>query len=749
MGESEMKMDEQHAGSPTVRIEDKKSDPTAVSTDADTLEAKQTTSDAEELHDDDDDQVGEIMMNGDDELLHADDVEQQPEDLIDTNEVIEAESELEVELQADEIEEKSQHEEPIVDAAASKSSAGDSKCTDAELPHMDNKNVDDFDAAAETGHEEEPGGEGDVELDAGDDGSQGRVDVCEDLEDDTDAIEDVDSTQQTEAVNSSILEDALKNGNNENPVTLNKMHMEDVREGCDTAQPSSPGHAELRSELTRDTESVCDDGQHQMQESFSAANSIKIEGDSDDEKCTKRKNQDDDDDVDEPTKKLKKEIQQETYLRNKILMEYTEGLDMSNLEQIQNEEDKLIMEIQNLDEIAKERERQWNNIIHVKKMKEELLLRIQRQKQVCMMTNGLEISDGESSNHQDATMNGQRSSLMPNKHSKQDAQNLARALQHNLDMNGHDPNKGRTKGAVRNVQSIIADYRQRHPEIVPRRGRRIRNVNGNSSDSSSASRAAFTSSGGSFTLANVALGSGAQVRPVDTNSEIALFLSSMENGNPDVAQVECHESSTYKEFLDQIAHSDRKKASLMKQPVPPLTSQYPEVTVHAVTSSSTSNAPTNSLLHGILTKAQVKTDSRTTFSPTLARLLTAPDKTQGAHPNKSSNVSISDILSTNKARSEITITPVTGDYEEGRGKRKHNVEDETEDSVDRLVIDESNDLSESRTDNNSEAGDDVPQCQGCNQKAAQFVCAGCGNQWYCSRECQVTAWDEHSDVCSG
>lgn len=65
------------------------------------------------------------------------------------------------------------------------------------------------------------------------------------------------------------------------------------------------------------------------------------------------------------------------------------------------------------------------------------------------------------------------------------------------------------------------------------------------------------------------------------------------------------------------------------------------------------------------------------------------------------------------------------------------MEDETEDSVDRLVIDESNDLSESRTDNNSEAGDDVPQCQGCNQKAAQFVCAGCGNQWYCSRECQV------------
>lgn len=32
---------------------------------------------------------------------------------------------------------------------------------------------------------------------------------------------------------------------------------------------------------------------------------------------------------------------------------------------------------------------------------------------------------------------------------------------------------------------------------------------------------------------------------------------------------------------------------------------------------------------------------------------------------------------------------------------------------------------------------DVPECQGCKKREAQFVCAGCGNQWYCSRECQV------------
>ena len=32
----------------------------------------------------------------------------------------------------------------------------------------------------------------------------------------------------------------------------------------------------------------------------------------------------------------------------------------------------------------------------------------------------------------------------------------------------------------------------------------------------------------------------------------------------------------------------------------------------------------------------------------------------------------------------------------------------------------------------------VPHCQGCNERDAEFVCAGCQRQWYCSRECQVS-----------
>jgi len=48
-----------------------------------------------------------------------------------------------------------------------------------------------------------------------------------------------------------------------------------------------------------------------------------------------------------------------------------------------------------------------------------------------------------------------------------------------------------------------------------------------------------------------------------------------------------------------------------------------------------------------------------------------------------------------------------------------------------LVIDEGQDVM------NANSPSSAPQCQGCMQKPAQFVCAGCGNQWYCSKDCQV------------
>lgn len=71
-------------------------------------------------------------------------------------------------------------------------------------------------------------------------------------------------------------------------------------------------------------------------------------------------------------------------------------------------------------------------------------------------------------------------------------------------------------------------------------------------------------------------------------------------------------------------------------------------------------------------------------------------------------------------------------------------EDEADDSVDRLVIDESDGIIDGGGAAAAAHGaaqefqeNEVPECQGCNKREAQFVCAGCGNQWYCSRTCQV------------
>ncbi|XP_066983467.1 serine-rich adhesin for platelets-like isoform X2 [Macrobrachium rosenbergii] len=56
--------------------------------------------------------------------------------------------------------------------------------------------------------------------------------------------------------------------------------------------------------------------------------------------------------------------------------------------------------------------------------------------------------------------------------------------------------------------------------------------------------------------------------------------------------------------------------------------------------------------------------------------------------------------------------------------------------------------SRSKKSTHQEEGSGNPKCQGCHKQRAQFVCAGCGNQWYCSRDCQVAAWEEHSEHCS-
>ncbi|KAJ8963656.1 hypothetical protein NQ317_015400 [Molorchus minor] len=533
--------------------------------------------------------------------------------------------------------------------------------------------------------------------------------------------------------------------------------MEDVREGCNV-QPSSPGHAEQRTdndseiksenhtengyeehnsnnenneenhdnekdepkpsendtEVRENIKTEFPEGNNLNEENYSNASSQSGES-------TKRKS----DNEDFPTKRLRTDIHENFVSRDKILNEIIEMADCNNLEQIHMFSEQLLAEIKTLNELAKEKEREWNNIIHLKKIKEELLLRMQRKRQVMLIS--------EKSDYVDESQN----------ESNGDERSHQSILKSNL-----------TKPALRkqrptlDVQSIIADYRQRHPEAVPRRGRRIRH---SQSDKLGNNVLNFSS---------MALGSGSQVRQnlqgVDMTSELGLLLNSMSGNRTDGSKpsnsdsaISLQDNTSFRDMLLQFAKLSQSERNELIQnaikPPPP----YPEVTVHPV--PTTTAAPTNSLLHGILTKTPPKQNTKTSFSPTLARLLTAPERAAISHATSTpmitnnttihpSNMSISEILSTSKARNEITITPVGSQYESTPVKVRATDEEEAEDSADRLVIDEGGEAAEAKraADNNSDTGDDIPLCQGCSQKPAQFVCAGCGNQWYCSRDCQVT-----------
>lgn len=76
------------------------------------------------------------------------------------------------------------------------------------------------------------------------------------------------------------------------------------------------------------------------------------------------------------------------------------------------------------------------------------------------------------------------------------------------------------------------------------------------------------------------------------------------------------------------------------------------------------------------------------------------------------------------------------------------MQDDEADDSDRLVIDEGDQYSSSdlisaltgKLDDMHE--NELPECQGCKKREAQFVCADCKRQWYCSRECQVNETNE-------
>lgn len=330
------------------------------------------------------------------------------------------------------------------------------------------------------------------------------------------------------------------------------------------------------------------------------------------------------------------------------------------------------------------------------------------------------------------------------------------------------------QGVIKDVKSIIADYRQKHPEQVPRRGRRLKNIPGSSYDGIT-----ITNKSGSSRMPELGFLLGEQQQQQSQQNSVASNLS--KNSYPEVTLHPVMNSSSASGSNADVNHSAGNNSG-------------GGAANQSQNNSSNANS-TNSLLHGILTKSSSRPNATgfTSFSPTLARLLTAPERmnsqaatvTSGALANLQANTG----LNLSKPNSEITITPVVASNLQQsllahqqqlqeqqkqlqRLREQHfmSMDDEADDSVDRLVIDEGDDhhhhstANNSRSDGHRESGvvlatrggngpefheNDVPECQGCKKREAQFVCAGCGNQWYCSRECQVNAWDDHSEVCTG
>lgn len=339
--------------------------------------------------------------------------------------------------------------------------------------------------------------------------------------------------------------------------------MEDVREGCNV-QPSSPGHADQRSvdsdkKPEHDSENRYDDNnsneanddvdvhkeevkddnetaenetvepkEERSEENYSNASSPITEN-------NKRKL--DHDEI--PAKRLRSDIHENFFTRDKILNEFIDMADCNSTEQINCFSEQLLAEVRTLNELAKDKEREWNNIIHLKKLKEELLLRMQRKRQLliineksdyleCLAESQNDCADDRSKNlHQQSilkmNLTSKTSLRIPNVNMNGERNRLRNILPrtppNSLELNGTIDYRNKQRPTL-DVQSIIANYRQRHPESVPRRGRRIRpNFDGS------------RPSGNILNFASLTLGSGSQVRhnmPVgDMHHELGQLLNTV------------------------------------------------------------------------------------------------------------------------------------------------------------------------------------------------------------------------------
>ncbi|XP_026739025.1 uncharacterized protein LOC113501910 isoform X2 [Trichoplusia ni] len=524
-----------------------------------------------------------------------------------------------------------------------------------------------------------------------------------------------------------------------------------------------------------------------------------------DERGTKRRSSEEVD-TESPLKKLCQEVEKTFPQHDTMINEYMQTATKNSVDEIQRHTEQLLSEIQTLRELAQKKEHEWNNILHLKKVKEEILLRLLRRKQVLSFEKSAELNGSDRTDPYDYL--NQAKSLAIDKSDeisglalKQPGSTINPMMQtpvmpvtsHFNPMSGLPPPYDKAhmsmpkpvfpqammmpgqlpgfprdmngqlhgnfglpmgrQGPTKDVKSIIADYRQRNPEVTPRRGRRMKSIlNPNMMNAPRPIAPKVDSMNNlnnlNMLFNNLDMNQKAMLERLQqiqagglpnglSFKDVLVQFANMQQANQGLIPNRPPETITNRpehhirpegrrrqERNHEDVHVSVKQAERLASPSPrlPPPPPYPEISLLPVTTSQETSQQ-NSLLHGILTK----NCGEITITPVQP---TPPPEPQ---PEKTEEVVQLDDEESPASEGEASGSP------SGSGSG-------------RLVIDEGAGSGASGGAEGAaegEAPDDAPLCQGCRRRDAQFVCAGCANQWYCSRDCQVAAWDEHSEMCSG
>uniref|UniRef100_A0A1Q3F592 MYND-type domain-containing protein n=1 Tax=Culex tarsalis TaxID=7177 RepID=A0A1Q3F592_CULTA len=475
-----------------------------------------------------------------------------------------------------------------------------------------------------------------------------------------------------------------------------------------------------------------------------------------------------------PSKKLKRELECNFRAHDRLLKEYIETTSNDSMEDVQKNTELLMVEIQTLNDMIRAKENEWNNMIHLKKVKEEILMRLTRKKNVL---NIVQTKLGEEPPADYSLSNVRSASVGPRPPTpppEVDIRPASVTPLHNSRQSAHSSllNDSRRHSTANASSSSSANIFAQFNHI-----------------NSSVTMVPLSTSPSLITSTNTILQSRANMKPAELAKE-----------KPNAAQIQRQILpkpilSNHQQILNNLAMS----AGL---------------TAANATSSTISNSTTSTNTMAAAAIAANNILAGLGLSAQAAALL-------NGHHNPGQNAQQQNHLQVGRQGVIKDVKSIIADYRQKhpeqvprRGRRLKNIpsssssydgkgssadarmrelsfllaaaeDDEAEDSVDRLVIDEGDDhhhdgghvnnsghhLHQQQQQRNhgrepsvvittrgggSSGGNgpefhenDVPECQGCKKREAQFVCAGCGNQWYCSRECQVNAWDDHSEVCTG